>query len=129
MKRVFSILLIVAVLLTGCAEMAQAEEQVEQLLNAISDESEEAAKALIYPDELTDEEVFSAKFLLWCKKLDGRKFKSYFINSVKLRVNDGVRTEEGEYWVTLEDGEKLTVSYTYVTDGENKGFTDFSVGE
>ncbi len=127
-RSFLAVLLITAILLlTACSALSKAEEQVEEMLAAIAADDLDEAYSLMHQDLSMNQEEFSAAFAGLVSLVDGRTLESYRIQSVSVNQSGSTRTEEAIYVITLEDGAKYEVSYTFCSDQYGTGFTEFSI--
>ena len=127
MKKLFTLILAISLLLTGCSYLAEAEPQVEAMLDAIANEDVDAAIELMHPNSRYDKDVFSEQFTAWCDVIQGRKCLEYSFTGISVQTNSSRRTETASCKLTLEDGTKIILEYTYVEYPTVAGFSSFFV--
>lgn len=121
--------MILAIMLTACSSLAEAEPQIEAMLDAIASENVDAAAAQMHPNANSDEKVFAAQFTLWTSVINGQAYDEYSFRSVSVNHSGDSRTESATCKVVLKDGTKLTLKYVYVEDAAGDGFTEFRLIE
>ncbi len=130
-KCLLLLLLAATLLLTACTALAEAEPQVEAMLTAIEENDAAAALALLHPSivpqDSTEKEDFSRKIALWYELFGGEKWEKYAYNNVSVHKSGSSRTEEAGCYVTLKDGTKLVLEYTYFENAAGEGFLAFSL--
>ena len=140
MKKVglIAVSLVWFIVLTSCtfnsnvsgllAGEAEATAEVEEMMLAMAENRESAAKALMHPQATEKADAAIAQMSTY---LDGRKVDSMEPTSINVNTSTGTsgetREEQVTYRVTLDDGVVIHLNVVHLSDNDGSGFSSFQV--